>query len=119
MRPEMTSNAWALRRCTMPAQQRIANPRLVKDHRGGEEKAFHALVGQAMQACRGKNVRRLGPSMNRVAGALDSRTGVRFISSVERLTFFGPWRAGMGHLQESAQDVYVTGSRFRTAPTTC
>ena len=60
MRPEMTSNAWALRRCTMPAQPRIANPRLVKDHRGGEEKAFHALVGQAMQACRGKNVRCLG-----------------------------------------------------------
>ena len=31
-----------------------ANPKLVEDYRGGKEKAFNALVGQAMKASKGK-----------------------------------------------------------------
>ncbi len=31
-----------------------ANPQLVADYRGGKEKAFNALVGQAMKATKGK-----------------------------------------------------------------
>jgi aspartyl-tRNA(Asn)/glutamyl-tRNA(Gln) amidotransferase subunit B len=36
------------------AEVLAANPKLVEDYRAGKEKAFNALVGQAMKATKGK-----------------------------------------------------------------
>ena len=71
-----------------------ANPKSVEEYRAGKEKAFNALVGQAMKATRGKgNPAQINEILKRKAGQLTCFT--KQTGRLGRPVFWIPAFAGM------------------------